>query len=278
MPTDTTGDAFVPSNDYGAATSSTSTYATLPSGQYLDGNGNSLNYQDYYGLGAVGSAKINVGVDERSDGPKGQETYGTQNQYVSVSDMVYGPNGFAALQAKNPNAWASVQSELYLAGFYSSQPTYGAMASKDASALKDAFEKFAAAQQSGVDISFSEWLQQNSAAGRAAGGPNGGSSSSGGGSTRAPLQLTSSATLDQYANNAGQNELGRALTAGEQQSFVNKYHGEETAQYNGGPQAAGAPDAEATGFVDSTDNSEMQTHMQADYAEKMLSMLGVQSG
>lgn len=283
MPSTTTS-GFNPATSYLPTSSSTSSSTSnginsLPNGQY-----------DYLGIGSwayapdsngvLQPAQINVGLtsgsgsyaQKRGDDADQALNNTPRNQYVTVNDLM---NQFLQMSATSPNQWANVQSELYLAGFYSGKPTYGgAWSTADGNALSDAMRNFLAVQQSGADISFGEWLGNGAKAGLSAGGPGGGS----GGSTRAPLQYTSSGTLDQVGNEEAQTELGRNLNSTEQAGFVSDYHGEESAAYNGGSENAGDPTAEAKQYIDKNNNAEMQTHLQADYAEKMLSMLGVQSG
>lgn len=265
---------FNPAQSYiPTATSSGSTstgIATLPSGAY-----------DYLGIADIAQGAVNVGLTSGSGSYASKRGYDPdqslvntpRNDYVSVEDLM---NQFLKLSATNSNQWANVQSELNLAGFYSGKPNYGGVwSTSDGNALSSALRNYLAVQQSGVDISFGEWLAQGAKAGQANAVAAG---AGGGGSSRAPLQYTATGTLDQVGNTEAQTELGRNLDASEQAGFVSKYHGEEAAAYNGGSENAGDPTAEAKQYIDTKNNAEMQTHLQADYAEKMLSMLGVQSG
>lgn len=183
---------------------------------------------------------------------------------------------FADMWVNDPGTYAAIQSALYASGAYgSSKPTLGTWnVGKDGAAMATAMRNYLAVvnPQSKTPLTFSDFLSRTSGAGIANGG---GLGAGGGGASRAPLQLTSTATLQQYSQQAGQSELGRNTDATEQGAFVNAYHGQEQAQYNGAKEAAGSPDAEAKSFIDKNNNAEMQTHLQAGYAAKMLQMLGV---
>lgn len=265
--------SYNPTTNYGSTSGSTTSSSGTSISQYAAGSGLPSGQWDYLDLGSMSSDVVNIGVDERSDGPKGQETYGNRIQTQTVAQVM---DSFLKQSTTNPNAWANVQTELYLSGNYPGKPTFGSFnIANDGEALKSALKSYLAVQQSVPGESFAEWLSRQAQYGMAAGGPNGTGGGSSGGSTRAPLQLTASGTLDQVGNTEAQSELGRNLSGTEQAGFVSKFHGEEQAAYNGGPENPGDPTAEAKQFIDTKSQPEVQNHMQAGYAEKMLSMFGL---
>lgn len=234
---------------------------------------------DLYGLGQLPQIATGLQAPKttRFGGMASQDTITTTPiQYSTAQSLL---NTLTNLSATNPNAFAQVQSEMYNAGFYSSKPTYGTWTGKDGDALGEAMRGFLAVSQSGTPVTWSQWLAGAASigAGDTAATTAASSSGGGGGATRAPLQLTSTATLNAESTAEGQNELGRNLTTDEQAGFANKYHGEETAAYNGSAQAAGAVDSEAKNYIDTTNQAGVQSNLSVGYAQKMLQMLGVQS-
>lgn len=253
---------FVPNVD--AATSSTTTpTGYLPNGHY-----------DIYNLGSMYDSTMLLGPATQTvkfGGMASQDT--TSKTTIATSSVEQYMSDFAGMSMSSPSSFANLQMQLYAGGYYTGKPNFGSYSGDDAAAMKKAITSYLGIVngQTGTPLDFGSFLDRSSEQGVANGNGLGGSSS------RAPLQETATGTLDQYSDQAGQSELGRNTTAAEQASFASKYHGEEASAYNGGSEAAGAPDAEAKQFVDTTDQGEVQTHLQADYAERMLSMLGVQS-
>lgn len=273
-----------------ATKTSTPAYTPPPAGAGATstaGTKYGFDITDPYGLGTLATTRINEG-NEAPYGNIHDATAGTSGG-PATNDQV-GPgwasadqilNSFMSSYGSNTSLFQGLRQDLTYGGYYGStalKDVQGRAAGQwDADAMKQAMAdwlKYAHYTQS--PMSFGSWLagQKGSPNSLGAGGGNGGS----GGSTRAPLQLTSSATLDQYGNQAGQTELGRNLTTGEQAGFVGKFHGEEQSAYNGGAENAGDPTAEAKNFVDTSSQQEVQTHLQAGYAAKIMSILGIGNG
>lgn len=234
---------------------------------------------DYQNVGDMYNQSVLDGVEyQYVNGGKKQEMGGTNERIsLDVHKTQDYAQAFATMWTSNPAGYKAMQQELYLSGHYgSSTPTLGVYTLKDQSALNDAMRSYLGVvnPNSSTAMSFSEFLARSSQAGNAS-GQYGGGGGGGGGSVRAPIQYTSSKTLDEVANNQGQAELGRELTTPEQGAFVKKYHGEELSAYNGGTENAGDPAAEAKNHIDATATAEHQTHLSAGYAQQILTMLGV---
>lgn len=212
------------------------------------------------------------GVSNRTNYGSG----GPQSATISATD----PDGvireFASWATTNPQQYIQMQQELYAASKYGSgKPIYGVYtAGVDDDAMNKAIRSYLGSSGSAgtAVLSFADYLDRAAQQANANGGPGNPA-----GASRAPLQLTSTDTLNQNVNVQAQNELGRNYDTGEQQGFANKYHGKEQAAYNGATEQPGDASSEAKAFVDSNSSAEVQNHLQAGYAQKILSMLGVSS-
>lgn len=266
--TTTSGDVFDPPTDTSTAPKS----ATAPA-VFADGT------PDLYGLG---NNSYFVGTSSGAQGPSGNlhdaVNAETGSSYASAEKIL---NQMVSLAYTDPNAFANVQAEMYNAGKYTSKPTWGVWSAKDGDALGEALRGYMAFEGAGLPVSFTEWLSEGAKVGAAEGGPDGGTAT--GGSSGSPITVTDPDTLEADANTAAQTNLGRNLTTAEQQPFVKQFQGQEVAAQEAGagsivaePSRYDAPNA-ATQYLQTNDNAEYQNHLQADYAERMLSMLGVQS-
>lgn len=239
---------------------------------------------DWYNVGDMYNATIFLGsdVDPGNDSKDPAERRQLKESGVlsgptttnTIADPVKLQQDFASYYVNNPQLYAAMQQQLYAAHFYGSgKPANGLYGDDDVTALNSAVRQYLRLVNPATPnaLTLSEFLDRAASQGSVDG------IGGGGGPARAPLQLTSVDTLNEAANNQAQNELGRNADTGEQAGFVSKYHGKEQAAYNGATEQPGDVSTEAKSFVDSTANPEMQTHLQAGYASKILSMLGVQS-
>lgn len=237
-----------------------------------------IDINDPWALGTLGSSPINMGqptgtsgsVLRPDDGGPKLNPYTNGANWTTASNVL---TSFMSEYSTNPSNFNNLRADLANASYYGSTKLADiqsrAAGSDDAKAMGDALADWVRyTTGTGQTVSFADWLV---GAGNNFNNNQAGNAST---STRAPLQLTSSATLGQYSEQAGQSELGRNTTAAEQAAYTAQYHGEEESAYNGGSQNAGAPDAEAKAFVDKNNNAEMQTHLQAGYARAILSALG----
>lgn len=188
---------------------------------------------------------------------------------ASASDFA---QQFASLSASNPKLFAQQQEELYAAGFYgTTPPKFGVYTTRDTSAMGDAIQSYARVAGTGAPITWSDYLDQASAA---PGGPGGSP-----GPQPPPLQLTDPAELEQTLQQAGQNALGRKLSPKELGSFVSAFHGKEKAAYenqiNGKTSTNPDVSGQALNFVDNNNGVEAQQRLQASYLDSLNKMLGV---
>lgn len=193
-------------------------------------------------------------------------------------------NQYLQMVKTDPNSWASIQSAMKQAGAYGTgTPDYGRFNTADGDALGESLKAYMALAQSDaalgqVPITYNEWLAGQAKIGSQV---NASAAASGGSGSSAQITITDAATLDSKANAAAQTDLGRNLSAAEQAKFVKSFQGQEIAAGESGASIVSDPsryDAQnaADQDIQSQDNTEYQGHLQADYAEKMLTMLGVQ--
>lgn len=236
---------------------------------------------DLYGLGDIAGKSIFTGESQyqgyggqyQSEQQTGQMT----PQYSQAYQLV---QQFAKQSVTDESGFTDLQSQMYNAGMYGSStatPHWGTWTSKDGLAVTEALRGYLAVAQTGVPITFSEWLDRASKLGQANAA-----------AMQTPVTLTDSTTLKADANTAGQNSLGRNLTASEQQGFVDQFHDKEldaqlAKRVKTGPDGTRSVEvpsrydavANATQDVQTNDNAEYQQKLQSDYMDRLNQMLGV---
>lgn len=206
----------------------------------------------------------------------------------SYNENIYSPaykqmQQYVNMSQNDPNGFANLQADLYLAGHYgSSKPSFGVGGSADWNAISSAMKDWVAVEQSGVPITFEEFLSKQAAQGKANGFGTNTAAGSGGGSASAPpapIQLTDPNVLEADANSAAQTTIHRNATAAEQNAFVTSEHAKETAQQTGASGGVVEPqlslDKLAQNEIVTGDNGEYQQALQASYGDAINSLLGV---
>lgn len=257
------------------ATQTGSQYNTLPDGTY-----------DVYGLGGLANQPIYQGVASGYAG--NQRGGGLQRDQSgnSYNENIYSPaykqmQQYVNMSQTDPNGFANLQADLYLSGHYGSgKPSFGVGGSADWNAISSAMKDWVAVEQSGVPITFEEFLSKQAAQGKANGfGTNTAAGSGGGAAAPAPIQLTDPDVLMADANSAAQGTIHRNATAAEQARFVADEHAKETAQQTGQSGGVVEPQSSlsmiAQNEITSGDNGEYQQSLQASYGDAINSLLGV---
>lgn len=210
---------------------------------------------------------------------------------------------------KNPGYAAQMVTALALTGYYGSDSTANAQASRvavdrngnpvkaianpeDASALKKLANDAAMWQGNGEEVAIDDMLgevvklgvevsRQNGANGEHGGGGGGGFGRGGGGfggGSRASVRLTDSTQLSSIADSISRQRMGRSLTPEEQAAFVAHFHELEVqsnAAFSSG-QAYTPPDPEgqAVAWVTGHFQQEASANQYGQLASQLIAMMG----
>lgn len=186
---------------------------------------------------------------------------------------------FATSSMSNRSDFEQSQAMLKAAGYYNSNGyVKGVYGSEDRTAMANAMNDYLGLvnQNSGVHMTFQQYLQMRSSAIKSQGGFGGG----GGGRLPLTISYTDPAALKDALNTGAQSALGRNLTDSEMGNFISGFHSKEAAAqrraYAGGGSAT-MPNAtgQATQFIDQNFAKEEAQRESSTYLDALASVLGV---
>lgn len=276
-PTPSYASLYDPSKDYGTS-NTTAVNTPTPLYQLPDGT------YDVYGLGNVANQSIYVGYTGTpvpggsAQGQKNASTFGDnklpdqgQNAYTPAYKLM---QRFAQESVTNPNSFAALQADLFQAGLYgTTPPTWGTWTAKDGDAIVQAFKGYTAVSQTGVPLTFEDWLSGAASAGTASQQ-----------SKVNPVSYTPTDYLQKAAQSAARATLGHELSESDLQKFVSSFHSQEATAQGGAAQAqlsntattpgdaSPDPTSGASDYISQNFANEEAQHSAKGYMNAMLDM------
>lgn len=177
-----------------------------------------------------------------------------------------------AMSANDPSGFQSIQ-VLLSSGAWGTVHVNGVFDHDTESALVNAMERYQQLSHgAGVGMSFTQYLERfGSAALRM---QNGGSGSGGSGVPQVALQ--DPATIRQYAQAAAQQALGRDLSEGQLDQFVQQFQSAQQAAQTSTGASATTPDlsSDAMAFVQQNDAGDYKQNQRQSYLDALVNLFG----